>query len=356
MSFKIYKIKSLRKFLPVLPFRQAGLIAGMTLAILFSPQIPARLRLFCPISSFRRAGGKDYAIPSRTPFPQSVSLSHYQSLFSHLEQAGFQFEDIQELFQDPRIEYYDDIAVSLYKPPTMDNYSSIYFHTDNETYEIDEFIDRYGEQLKEAEQRYGVDLEAIVAVLFVETKIGKIVGKYSVFNILSSLAVADSPESLAKIENHVNEHYHYLNYDKRRGLINIYQERAIRKSFRARAEFTSLLQLHFDSHIDILELPGSYAGAFGYPQFMPSNVTRYGIDGDKDGKIDLYNFTDAIMSVGNFLSKKGWTKDTDRQQRALLRYNNSRAYVAYVLETANSIRKDMDVIDQTDLLLYSSEE
>lgn len=338
MSFNMYKIKSLRKFLPVLPFRQAGLIAGMMLAILFLPKI------------------KDYAMPSHTPASQPALSSHYNSLFSHLEQAGFQCKDIQELFQDPRVEYYGDIAFSLYQPPAMDNYSSIYFHTDNEAYEINEFIDRYGEQLKEAEQRYGVGLEAIVAVLFVETKIGKIVGKYSVFNVLSSLAVADSPESLARIENHVNEHYHYLNYDGRQDLINIYQERAIRKSFRARAEFTSLMQLHFDSHIDILELPGSYAGAFGYPQFMPSNVTRYGIDGDNDGIIDLYNYTDAIMSVGNFLSKKGWTEDTDRQQRALLRYNNSRVYVANVLETANSIREDLDIIGQIDPLLYNSEE
>jgi len=320
MSFKIYKIKSLRKFL----------ITGIMLAILFLPKI------------------KDYAMSSPASDSQPILFPHYSSLFNHLEQAGFKFEDIQELFRDPRVEYYDDIVFSMYQPPTMDNYSSIYFHTDNEAYEIDDFIDRYGEQLKEAEQRYNVDLEAIVAVLFVETKIGKIVGKYSVFNILSSLAVADSPESLARIENHVNEHYHYLNYDERQDLINIYQERAIRKAFWARTEFTSLIQLHFDSHIDINELPGSYAGAFGYPQFMPSNVTRYGIDGDNDGKIDLYNYTDAIMSVGNFLSKKGWTEDTDRQQRALLRYNNSHAYVANVLKTANAIREDLGLIGQID--------
>jgi len=317
MNFKIYKIKSLRKFL----------ITGMTLAILFSPQI------------------EDYAMSSHAPVSQSASLSHYLGLFSYLEQAGFQFEVIQELFQDPRVEFYDDIEVSLYKPPTMDNYSSVFFHTENETYEIDEFINRYGEQLIEAEQRYGVDLEAIVAVLFVETKIGKIVGKHSVFNVLSSMAMADNPKSLTRIENYINENYHYLNYDKRQDLINIYQDRATRKAVWARSEFTSLLKLHFDSHIDILELPGSYAGAFGYPQFMPSNVMRYGIDGDKDGKIDLYNYIDAIMSVGNFLSKKGWTEDSYRQQRALLRYNNSRAYVANVLATANSIRKDLDVID-----------
>jgi len=313
IRFEIYKVKSLRKFL----------IAGIMLAILFSPRI------------------KDYAMPSRPTDPQPASLSHYQSLFNYLEQAGFNLEELQELFLDPRVEYYEDIAVNLEKPPTMDNYSSVFFHTKSETYEIDEFIDRYGEQLKKAEQQYGVAPEAIVAVLFVETKLGKIVGKHSVFNILSSLALADSPESYIKIENYINEHYHYLNYDRRQALIRLYQERAARKAVWARTEFASLLRLHSNSHIDILEIPGSYAGAFGYPQFIPSNVLRYGVDGDQDGKIDLYNYTDAIMSVGNFLSRKGWTEDTARQQRALWRYNNSRAYVANVLATASSIREDI---------------
>ncbi|HDP66948.1 MAG TPA: lytic murein transglycosylase [Candidatus Marinimicrobia bacterium] len=303
------------------------LVIGLALVILLSPRL------------------KDFAKPVPTHDPLSPSLQEYHHLFGYLNQAGFILPDVQELFCDPRVEYYRDIAISLYHPPRMEHYSSIYFHKAGETYEIDEFITRYAQQLKHAEERFGVNREAIVAVLFVETKIGKIVGNHSVFNVLSSLSLADSPPSLRQIENHINERYHYLDYDKRQELIQYYQNRAERKAVWARAEFASLLRLHFDSHLDILELPGSYAGAFGYPQFMPSNVQRYGVDGDNDGIIDLYNFSDAIMSVGNFLSKKGWTEDTERQYRALLRYNNSHSYVENVLETASSILAENDFID-----------
>jgi len=285
---------------------------------------------------------RDYAMVPETD-AKPVPSRDYAMLFSYLAEQNFNMAEVQQLFRDPRVVYYPDIAVKLSSPPAMDSYSSTFFHTENVTYEIEDFLQHYQSQLDTAEQRFGVNREAIVAVLFVETKLGKIVGKYSVFNVLSSLSNADSPESLARIENYINERYHYLSFDKRRYLINLYQKRAIRKAAWARTEFGALLRLHDESHLDILELPGSYAGAFGYPQFMPSNVLRYGIDGDRDGKIDLYNYTDAIMSVGNFLSRKGWTDDILRQQRALLRYNNSRAYVADVLTTASLIRENFIV-------------
>jgi len=275
--------------------------------------------------------------------PEDNPMQRYETLFSYLEEQKTPLEEVQHLFLDPRVEFYDNIAINLYKPPTMDSYSSVMFHVEGKSYDIKEFINTFGNQLANAEQVYGVDREAIVAVLFVETKLGSIIGKHSVFNILSSLALADSPESFGKIENYINENYHYLNFDRRRNLIELYKERAVRKAEFARTEFASLLMLHIESHIDVLELPGSYAGAFGYPQFMPSNVQRYGIDGDGDGIVDLYSYPDAIMSVGNFLSRKGWSEDNSKQRHALLRYNNCKRYVKNVLETAHSIKQELSL-------------
>ncbi|HCL00394.1 MAG TPA: hypothetical protein DHW42_09875 [Candidatus Marinimicrobia bacterium] len=282
--------------------------------------------------SFKQSSRSEY---------RNNTLQRYENLFTYLEEKNLPLTDFRRLFLDPRVEYYDNIAVNYYKPPTMDSYSSIFFHIENKGYEIEEFINTFEDQLNVAEQSYGVNKEAIVAVLYVETKLGKVIGRYSVFNILSSLALADSPESLAKIENHVYEKYHYLDYDQRRDLIAFYKERANRKAEWAKAECASLIKLHLESHIDILELPGSYAGAFGYSQFIPSSVLRYGVDGDNDGKVDLYNYTDAIMSVANFLSHKGWDEEKSNQQKALLRYNNSRSYVANVLKTASTIKNDI---------------
>jgi membrane-bound lytic murein transglycosylase B len=177
--------------------------------------------------------------------------------------------------------------------------------------------------------------------LLIETRLGKIVGKYSVFNVLSSIAMADQPSSLGIIENYVNANYYYLNHTSRQKLIIDYQERACRKAEMARAEFVSLIKLWQQDQLDILEIPGSRAGAFGYPQFMPSSVLHYGVDGDKDGKVDLYNYHDAIMSVANYLQQKGWGKEIDSQYQALLRYNYSQAYVNNVIKTANSIKNEL---------------
>ena len=62
-----------------------------------------------------------------------------------------------------------------------------------------------------------------------------------------------------------------------------------------------------DAHLDPLSVKGSYAGAMGAPQFMPSNYRRYAVDADADGHIDLWtNWPDVCASVGNYLKEHGW--------------------------------------------------
>lgn len=268
----------------------------------------------------------------------SKSLDRYTNLVTYLEENGLPRDEIQFLFLDPRVEYYPQIIYNKFTPPKMDRYSSAILGTETKKYEIQEFMKQYEKYLNIAQEKYGVDKKAIVAVLIVETKLGSDIGKYSVFNVLSSIALSNGVSSLRILENHINEKYHYLSFDRRQMLTNIFKERAINKASWAKAEIANLIKLHLESHIDILELPGSYAGAFGYPQFMPTSVLKYGVDADSDGKIDLYSFPDAILSVGNYLMNKGWDINTTNKRRALLRYNNSNSYVANVLETASSIK------------------
>ena len=268
----------------------------------------------------------------------SKSLDRYTNLVTYLEENGLPRDEIQFLFLDPRVEYYPQIIYNKFTPPKMDRYSSAILGTETKKYEIQEFMKQYEKYLNIAQEKYGVDKKAIVAVLIVETKLGSDIGKYSVFNVLSSIALSAEKPSFNILENHINQKYHYLSFDRRQELTNIFKERAINKASWAKAEIANLIKLHLESHIDILELPGSYAGAFGYPQFMPTSVLKYGVDADSDGKIDLYSFPDAILSVGNYLMNKGWDINTTNKRRALLRYNNSNSYVANVLETASSIK------------------
>jgi len=126
--------------------------------------------------------------------------------------------------------------------------------------------------LDRASVRSGVAPEYLAAILGVETYYGRLTGSYRVLDALSTLA-----------------------FD--------YPARA--KFFRD--ELEQFLLLTRDARLDPLSVKGSYAGAMGAPQFMPSNYRRYAVDADADGHIDLWtNWPDVCASVGNYLKEHGW--------------------------------------------------
>ncbi len=270
-------------------------------------------------------------------------LNRYDPLISSLaQQEDISRQELEFIFLDPRVEFYQHLVVDKYTPPAMHKSSSVYFHKNLAQHGTEDFIAHYHSYLKKAEEQYGVEKEAVAAVIFVETKFGRLTGRYSVFNVLSSLALADSPISQTYIADHIHRKYHHFTYERRQQLIRHFQNNASQKSKMARSELAYLIRLQLESSIDILELPGSYAGAFGYPQFMPSSVYKYGVDGDRNGRVDLFTFPDAIMSVGKYLHAKGWDSDHNNKKRALLRYNYSNRYVADVLAAAAEINRQFN--------------
>jgi membrane-bound lytic murein transglycosylase B len=142
------------------------------------------------------------------------------------------------------------------------------------------FWDSYADALARAEQEYGVPAEIIVGILGVETMFGRNAGNFRVMDVLTTLAFAypDTPTRTARME--------YF-----------------------RGELQNALLFARESDIDPFTLRGSYAGAIGWPQFMPASIRRYAVDYDGDGKIDLRNSpVDAIGSVANFLVQHGWRR------------------------------------------------
>ena len=122
------------------------------------------------------------------------------------------------------------------------------------------------------EQSTGVPANIIAAIIGVETKYGLIMGNYRVIDSLTTLG---------------------FNYPKRS------------KFFKS--ELKHFLKICFDQNKNPLDFVGSYAGAMGYGQFMPSSYRSYAVDYDKDNFKDLWtNKSDAIASVANYLSKHGW--------------------------------------------------
>ena len=158
------------------------------------------------------------------------------------------------------------------------------FYEDTKTYiskrtskkKVSKGIDFYKDNLKlinTIETKYKIEKELLLALMGIETNFGTYVGK---MDILSSLAT--------------------LSFDKRRS--DFFSN-----------ELLILLSLIEKEQIDYKTLYGSWAGAFGFFQFMPSTMKNYAIDYDNDNYIDLKNNNDAYASAANYLSKIGWKDD-----------------------------------------------
>jgi membrane-bound lytic murein transglycosylase B len=200
------------------------------------------------------------------------------------------------------------------------------------------FINSADTLLVSAERTYGVPKEIITAVLWVETKFGRYTGTHHVWSVYASLATADEPENIRANQ----QAYRDTITDPNRlaYLDSLVEVRSRRKAQWALQQLETLAQLARDSVIDVLELSGSWAGAFGLPQFIPSSYAEWARDGDGDGRADLFNVADAIMSVANYLRSNGWSQQRERQERALYHYNNSRDYVNCIMTIAERLARN----------------
>jgi membrane-bound lytic murein transglycosylase B len=272
----------------------------------------------------------------------SRDLSLYSQLIDNLVAERLPRTAIYDQLLDPRVQVYKNIYRNNFIPPVPEKTQKADKNTRTPSYNISEFNEKYGFYLELAESLYGIDREVLIALLFVETKLGKNIGKYSVFNVLISQALLDTEPTQKNIQEYVSEKYSKLPAPQRQREFQRLLRKATLKAQRARQELAALIRLHLETSIDIHTLKGSYAGAFGYPQFLPSSLLRYGIDGDLDGLVNLYSFPDAILSAANFLKYSGWDLDPENQKRALFQYNCSRQYVARVLNKASTIKNLMN--------------
>jgi membrane-bound lytic murein transglycosylase B len=135
-----------------------------------------------------------------------------------------------------------------------------------------EFWNKYRQTLRRAERKYGVPQEIIVAVIGVETIYGQNAGNFLVLDALTTLA---------------------FDYPRRADFF--------------RGELENYLLLVREQQFDLLSVRGSYAGAMGIPQFMPSSYRNYAVDFNGNRKTDLFREgSDAIGSVANYLQGYGW--------------------------------------------------
>jgi len=149
------------------------------------------------------------------------------------------------------------------------------FMTEQRVAEGTQFMLEHRKRLDQAYKDTGVSPEYIVAIIGVETFYGRITGKYRVLDALSTLAFDYPPRG---------EFF--------------------------RGELSQFIALSREEDVDPLTALGSYAGAMGAPQFMPSSYRRYAVDGSSDSKRNLFaDWDDIIASVANYFKQFGWVTD-----------------------------------------------
>jgi membrane-bound lytic murein transglycosylase B len=219
--------------------------------------------------------------------------------------TGFSEEEIQRIFSDERVMLYPQILERSGKglPYFGKKFGLL---TKRSIERGRKFLNENKEVLTRVETTYGVDKEIVIAILRVETNLSKYVGKYPIFNSLLTLALAEN-----------------------------------RRSSWAENELIELLRISKVQNIDPLSIKGSWAGAFGIAQFIPSSYTKYAVDGNNDGVIDLFDLADATASIANYLKVNGWEKNgSEKNWKAVYEYNHCDEYVKAIFAYAESIKAD----------------
>jgi membrane-bound lytic murein transglycosylase B len=209
------------------------------------------------------------------------------------QRHGFQEKALQRVFS--RVQRVEPVLEAISRPAervrSWEEYRAVLV-TERRIAEGVEFWRRYSRTLERAQRKYGVAPEYVVAIIGVETFYGRNTGNWRVVDALTTLA---------------------FDYPPRAGFF--------------RSELENYLLLARDAGVDVFSMRGSYAGAMGIPQFMPSSARSYAVDFDGNGKIDLQKSrSDAIGSVANFLKLHGWQRDADVLVEARVAGEAWRAY------------------------------
>ncbi len=196
--------------------------------------------------------------------------------------------------------------------------------------------------LTATEQRTGVDRDVIIGILMWESKLGTITGDWLAFNALASQAFfADDADQVAREREPPAPPPKKLSaeaqakFDEARLAAEAKQAQRVEKiRSRGRKNLLALIRQCKTRGIDVLTIKGSWAGALGFPQFMPASL-RWAEDGNGDGKIDLFDMDDAIASVGRYLQAANFKKSA---RGAVYDYNHEHAYVEGVLAFAQALK------------------
>ena len=231
---------------------------------------------------------------------------------SDAEEKGIPKSYLENTFSHKGIQTHDKIVERFARPyekQSWTNYRKL-FITDSRIKKGTHFYTEHQETLSAIAKNIKVDPFLILSIVGVESNYGRHQGEFTVFNALYT--------QIAKMP---------------------------RRAKWAKKELIEFLIYCYNDNIPPHSIKGSYAGAFGYGQFIPSSFNTYAADGDGDGIRKPYEWSDVFASVGNYLAKNGYPVNNPSNQekvyQSVFAYNHADNYVKAVLELRDELKKNI---------------
>ncbi len=244
--------------------------------------------------------------------PNSEVQAMYSAVFNSLSGAGYDLVKLLNEFRAAGPAVIKSITARWNAPAeklTYDQYRKIFITKERLTAGR-RFHDQNRELVHAVSRKYGVDEYVLLAIVGVESMYGASHADYRIVDV-----------------------YHTIAHE------------VPRKRAWAEQELTSFLTFCENNNLKFSDVHGSYAGAIGYAQFIPSSLLAYGRDHDGDGIINPYTWEDALESVANYLVKNHYqSKSQDfgpesQNWKAIYAYNHSSNYVNVIIELKNELKK-----------------
>ncbi len=255
-----------------------------------------------------------------------------KAITTQLVKDGFDEQKIDALFSKEEV-FFTTRGVSIFFSyfESAPNYNQ--FLEKKSIDKVIKYVAENKETLEQAEKAYGVDKMVIAAILLVETRLGTYLGKYTTINMLASIAALDNEKLKERIWNAIPE--------KAKPKKQKFTSKVNKRKKWGYNELKAFIKYTARENIVPETVKGSFAGAIGICQFMPSNALKIARDGNGDGKVDLFSHQDAISSIANYLKHHGWKPNLSRQQQydVIYTYNHSNYYVDTVQKVSDKLKE-----------------
>ena len=255
------------------------------------------------------------------------SNNYFESLQKRLIEDGLDKDRITELYKRPEV-YFEKKGVSRFLVHREASLNYNQFASKKSIRNALKYMEKHQKVLERTEKAYGVDKEIITAIILVETRLGLFLGGPSVLNTLSTMAALADPDVRNMFWGKVSKSSRLTREQ--------FEKWVKRKSSWAYKELKAFLNYTAKENMDPAAVSGSYSGAMGIAQFMPTNVLAFARDGNDDGQINLFDHSDAIVSIASYLKHYGWYPGIKgkKANKVIYHYNNSRQYVDTILKVS----------------------